>query len=92
MHVGASLLLPCQVKPGPFSDERFVRVPNEKTDWIGFVPVFYLTDQIEQGTTKLRAIVTEVQGNRFRARIPGHGLSTSYFEGSLSKVAPVGTG
>ena len=36
---GAYTWLPCEVKPGPFSDERLVRVASELGDWVGFVPV-----------------------------------------------------
>lgn len=89
--VGSHLLLPCEVKPGPFSNERLVRVPNEGHDWIGFVPISALEDPITKGSTQVKVIVVEVQGGKFRARVPGHGIESSIFEGSLSRLKLVGS-
>lgn len=83
---GARVWLPCEVKPGPFSDERLVRVETPGGPWVGFVDVGALRDPIEEGKTSVRSVVMDVTGDSFLARIAGHGLTSAPFRGSLSKV------
>jgi hypothetical protein len=85
---GATIWLPCEVKPGPFSDERLVRVEMPSGGpWVGFVEVGALKEPIHEGKTSVRAIIVEVSKDSFVARIVGHDLTPRSFEGSLSKVA-----
>ena len=86
LQIGDQVWLPCEVKPGPFSDERLVRVQTENVEWLGFVPVFALKDSITQGNTFIRASIVEVAGDRFMAKLPGHPITTSLFQGLVSKV------
>lgn len=83
---GAHIWLPCQVKPGPFSDERLVRVETPGGPWVGFVEVGALKDPISVGRTSVRSIIVEVSKDSFVARIVGHDLTPRSFEGSLSRV------
>jgi hypothetical protein len=40
LKIGTRVWVPCEVKPGPFSDERFVKIcVNGENPWLGFVPV-----------------------------------------------------
>ena len=88
LRPGATIWLPCEVKPGPFSDERLVRVELPSGDpWVGFVELGALKEPIDEGRTLVRAIVVEVSKDRFVARILGHDVTPRPFEGSLSKVA-----
>ena len=80
---GAYIWLPCEVKPGPFSDERMVRVASEYGDWVGFVPVSSL-EAPREGDTLVRALIVEVQGDRLLARIPGESLSSTLSVHALS--------
>ena len=84
---GAYTWLPCEVKPGPFSDERLVRVASEFGDWVGFVPVSSLEGKA--GESLIRALIVEVQGDRFLARIPGESLSSTLSMHALSCPKPV---
>jgi len=84
---GAYTWLPCEVKPGPFSDERLVRVASEFGDWVGFVPVSSLAGK--EGESLIRALVVEVQGDRFLARIPGEALSSTLSVHALSCLKSV---
>ena len=36
LYPGARMWLPCEVKPGPFSDERMVLVVADGSEWFGF--------------------------------------------------------
>jgi len=84
---GAYTWLPCEVKPGPFSDERLVRVASELGDWVGFVPVSSL--ESNEGESLIRALIVEVQGDRFLARIPGESLSGTLSIHALSCLKSV---
>lgn len=69
---GAKIRIPCEVKPGPFPDERMVRVHRPGGPWLGFVETFHLCDAPEVGPTDILATVTEVSDEEFVARLPGH--------------------
>lgn len=86
LKVGRLVWLPCEVKPGPFSDERFIRVSSERGDWFAFVPVDSLRDPVENGESSVRAVLVDVHGERFRARVAGEPVTSSFFEGTLSRV------
>ena len=87
--VGARLWLPCEVKAGPFTDERRVLVHGEGGDWIGFVNVRWLQEkEAEVGQNLVLAKVVEVADSSFRARIPGSAPQGGLFEGKRDRVAP----
>ena len=89
VKVGAYVWLPCEVKPGPFSDERMVRVASEFGDWVGFVSVSSLKDPVSQGRTLIHALVIDVQGDRLSAMLPGESLSSTLLLTGLSQVESV---
>ena len=88
-HLGLPVWIPCEVKPGPFSDERIVRINTEGRTWLGFVPVDALREPIIKGSTAVRAVITQVFGARFNAKIAGESVTSSVFEGTLSRVEPI---
>ena len=91
LKVGDRLLLPCEVKPGPFSDERMVRVQTDDFEWLGFVPISALESPVDQGKTCISARVTDIQGNCFQAILPGHAITSTFFRGDISRVKPLGS-
>ena len=89
---GMMIWIPCEVKPGPSSNERSVKIGSSEEAWIGFVDVQYLKDPVEQGSTFIRALVVDVETDRYRARLPGHSVgSRKMFQGNAGTVtlAPV---
>jgi hypothetical protein len=84
--VGRVVWLRCEVKPGPFSNERMIRVHSDRGDWVGFVPVDSLREPVEEGESSVRAVLVDVQGERFRARIAGEPIASWFFEGTRSRV------
>jgi hypothetical protein len=90
LTVGKRVWLPCEVKPGPFSDERLVRVPSDRGIWVGFVPTSALRDAPLVGETFVSAVVIEVHDDRFSARVPGHAVTPIPFEGITSRAVRVG--
>ena len=85
---GRKVWIPCEVKPGPFSDERIIRIPAEE-DWVAFVNVGALREPVVRGFSSVRAVIVKVlEGGRFSARVDGEPVTSSFFEGPLSKVEP----
>jgi hypothetical protein len=83
---GARIWIPCEVKPGAFSDERMVRVSHEGGEWLGFVNVSSLRDRGQEGATHILGIVEDLQGNRFTARLAGDAVTSAPFLGSVDRV------
>lgn len=90
IQVGSQVWVPCEVKPGPFSNERLVRVEETGgAPWIGFVEVDALKEPVKEGRTSVRVVVVELGDGWFRGRYPGQALSDSMqFEGALSQIVP----
>jgi hypothetical protein len=89
LRAGKLVWIPCDVKPGPFSNERIVRLRSDRGDWLAFVLVDALRDPIVEGSTFVRAVIIDVNGSRFYARVAGEPLASSLFEGSLARVEPI---
>jgi hypothetical protein len=87
-EAGRLVWIPCEVKPGPFPDERMIRIPSERGEWVAFVHVNELRKPICDGSTFVRAVILSVEGGRFNARIAGEPVASSFFEGTLNRVEP----
>jgi hypothetical protein len=90
LRVGAYIWIPCEVKPGAFSDERLTRIRGGSTEWLGFVPTASLRDHVERGPTAVRAVVLDVRGPTYVAQPFGHALGSSAFLADIRVVAPLG--
>lgn len=91
LEVGQTLWLPCEVKPGPFPDERLVRISTfQGREWLGFVPVRLLKEPVEKGRTHVKAVVAEVREDTFSATLPGHAVTSGMIEGQSSRVERIG--
>ena len=88
-EAGHLVWIPCEVKPGPFSDERIVRINSDRGPWVAFVPVDALREPITEGSTAVRAVIVRVQGGRFKAKVAGEPVTSSVYEGTLSRVEPI---
>ena len=88
LNIGRQVWLCCDVKPGPFDNERFVRVPSSLGEWIGFIPTSYLEEPIVEGKTKVTAKVLEIREDRSALQIPGESLSQTVFMEMVSKLEP----
>jgi hypothetical protein len=90
LRVGGYFWIPCEVKPGPFSDERLARIANAEAEWVGFVATSALQSPIAQGHTALKAVILDVSGTRYLAQPVGHGVDASTFQATLERVTPLG--
>jgi len=84
---GRRVWIPCQVKGGPFSDERVVRVQSSLGESLAFVRTAYLKDPIPEGETYVCAVIVDVQGDKFVAQLPGQAITSKQFEGDIAKVS-----
>ena len=89
LRVGDRVWLPCEVKPGPFSNERLVRVKLSTREWIGFVDTDALKDGIETGPTHVLAILTAIDDDCATAIVQGHAIDVRYVQASTSQVEPL---
>jgi hypothetical protein len=88
-EAGRLMWIPGEVQPGPFSDERIIRIPSERGAWVAFVHVNELRKPIAEGSMFVRAVIVSVEGGRFNARIGGEPVASSFFEGALNRIDPL---
>jgi hypothetical protein len=89
LQPGTYIWLSCEVKPGPFSDERMVRVtsPSGAEVWVGFASVSVLKDPaVVSGSTSIKALIVEVKNNRVEAQPMGSSLTGTLFSEEVSRT------
>jgi hypothetical protein len=75
---GLWVWIPCEVKPGPFSNERSILVQTPLGQpWVGFVDVRFLREPIVRGSTAVQALVADVRGERILLTLPGQPVDSS---------------
>ena len=85
--VGSYVWLSCEVRPGPFPNERMIRVQGrDGVSWVGFVDKSLLKRPVEEGNTQVRALVVQVAGDRVRAQILGEPLGATLVEEQVQGV------
>ena len=89
LQVGGKVWIPCEVKPGPFSNERLARIQLPAGPWLGFVDTGALKEPVETGDTYVLAYVTEIQGNQVTVIVQGHAFNVGQVQASLAKVKPL---
>jgi hypothetical protein len=89
LRFGQKVWVPCEVKPGAFSNERLVRVISPIGDWIGFAPTSVLKEPVVTGETAVQAMVLDVTGVELMLQIFGDALCNSAHADLLSRVTPV---
>lgn len=85
-QVGDTVWIPCEVKPGPFSNERLARVQFPTGQWHGFVDVGVLKEDVEAGPTFVLAYVSAVHGDLVVAIVQGHAIEARHVQAPLDKV------
>ncbi|HEX6096032.1 MAG TPA: hypothetical protein VF432_06905 [Thermoanaerobaculia bacterium] len=90
---GDQIWIPCEVKPGPFSNERLVRVTvPDAEEWVGFAPAHMLQDDLLEGATNILGTIVEVHDDSVSVYFPGgHSLAQSWFKGAISRIRPLGS-
>ncbi len=75
---GMMVWIPCEVKAGPFSNERSVLVKILESPWVGFVDVRFLQNPIPAGETMIRGQIAAIQGSSIMVSLPGHPVDSSH--------------
>ena len=89
LRIGELIWLRCEVKPGPFPNERFVRITLPSGSWVGFVDTTALKNPtVEEGSTCVLARITQVKENDVIALVQGHALDTRQVQESTDQVEP----
>jgi len=85
---GRYVWIACDVKPGPFSDERMVRVASSASAdvWVGFASVSALRNPIKTGQTAIKALVIGVLRDRFEAQPMGSSLNRTLLLAKVSEA------
>jgi hypothetical protein len=60
---GMIVWIPCEVRVGPFPDERKVYVPSATGDWFGFVNISELDKKVLNGEDRVRGVVLAIESN-----------------------------
>lgn len=88
LRPGCRAWVDCEVKPGPFSNERIVRIVGPDDVWLGFVHDFLLREPILTGQTAVEGIIDEVAGSSVWLFLPGAKVTASMLRQEMSKVSP----
>lgn len=83
---GAIVWIPCQVRGGPFPDERRVYVKTQLTEWFGFVNTSELKNKVATGVDNVRAVVTAVAPDYVVVGIRGQSPASGAIRAQLSMV------
>ena len=89
LRVGQKVWVPCEVKPGPFSNERMVRVISPVGDWFGFAQTSILKDPVSEGETAVKAVILDITGVKLMLQVLGEALCNSAHADLVSRVTPV---
>lgn len=68
---GMMVWIPCEVRGGPFPDERKVYVRSEIGEWFGFVNISELEKKVASGKDRVRGTILEVESTRALVGING---------------------
>lgn len=86
LSVGQRVWVPCQVKSGPFADERMVRVSSPVGTWAGFVSTANLAEPTTLGENGAAVLVRVIGDQRFTAEPIGEPLANRLYEELIARV------
>jgi hypothetical protein len=77
LEKGSVVWIPCEVRGGPFPDERMVHVDTGMSEWFGFVNVSELKNKVATGKDSVRCVVLAVERDYLVVGIEGQSPTTS---------------
>jgi hypothetical protein len=84
---GMLMWIPCEVKSGPFPNERRVYIKLDDMEWFGFVDVSQLKEKVPQGHDFVRATVIGVQKERVVLGIHGQAPASGPIETNPTRLS-----
>jgi hypothetical protein len=64
VRVGRIVWIPCEVRPGPFSDQRVIWTRTDRGEHVVFARVDALREPVVKDETAVRAVIVEVEGEK----------------------------
>lgn len=90
--IGEYIWIPCEVKPGPFSNERLVLLQSKVDEWMGFVQSYSLKNDVSEGENSVKGQVVDVNCEVLTAKIFGEPLTSSaYYREFIERTTPIDT-
>ncbi len=83
---GMIVWIPCEVKGGPFPNERRVLVKTDLSEWFGFVNTSELEKKVAEGTDRVRAIVAAVESDYVVVGIKGQSPASGEIQARPSLI------
>ena len=83
---GKIVWIPCEVKGGPFPNERRVLIKTGISEWFGFVSTSELEKKVPEGADRIRAVVVEVQDDHVVIAVRGQSPSSGEIQAQQSFI------
>ena len=83
---GMPVWIPCDVKRGPFPNERRVLVKTDSSEWFGFVNVSELEKRVETGRDRVRAVVVAVEADHVVVAVRGQSPASGEIQAKPSLI------
>lgn len=87
--IGQYVWVPCEVKPGPFADERMVQCSSPSGQWLGFVSIAGLRNPLAEGRSEVKAVVLDLLDDYLRLQVLGAPVANTVYQDLTSRVSPV---
>lgn len=84
--VGNEVWIPCEVRTGPFPNERRIYVKLDNSEWFGFVDDSQLQEKVAQGKDYVRATVIGIRDERVVLGIRGQSPASPPIEATSTAV------
>ena len=88
-EIGTVVWLPCEVRSGPFQNERRVYIQTGLSDWFGFVDVSELK-KADDGTDRVRTVVLAAEQQKVVLGIRGQSPAGDPIQAKHSVIAQYG--
>ena len=87
VKIGDIVWVPCEVKLGPFPNERLVRIQSGHGEWVGFVEEQAIEGKKKKGVARVLARIAKIVGGDVVVTVQAHTFDTNYIRESSHKVS-----
>jgi hypothetical protein len=87
---GSVVWLPCQVRGGPFPNERRVYIKTEISEWFGFVNTSELRAKVQEGDDQVRGVVVSVTPDHVVIGVRGQSPASGAIQANPSQITQYG--
>lgn len=91
VRAGTVVWIPCEVRSGPFPNERRVYVKTGMSEWFGFVRTSELKDKVSEGEDRVQAVVLAVEPDRVVVGVRGQSPASGMIQARPSQIAEYGS-